>query len=43
MLEVDPRHADAVAALVSATFPSATTVAVPDLTGRTRVLDVAMA
>jgi release factor glutamine methyltransferase len=43
MLEVDPRHADAVAALVSATFPNATTVAVPDLTGRTRVLDVAMA
>jgi release factor glutamine methyltransferase len=43
MLEVDPRHADAVAGLVSATFPSATTVAVPDLTGRTRVLDVAMA
>lgn len=43
MLEVDPRHADAVANLVSATFPGATTVAVPDLTGRTRVLDVAMA
>jgi release factor glutamine methyltransferase len=43
MLEVDPRHADAVAGLVRATFPDATTVAVPDLTGRTRVLDVAMA
>jgi release factor glutamine methyltransferase len=43
MLEVDPRHAGAVTALVNATFPSATTVPVPDLTGRTRVLDVAMA
>ncbi len=43
MLEVDPRHADAVAGLVSATFRGATTVAVLDLTGRTRVLDVAMA
>ncbi|MFZ0921174.1 MAG: peptide chain release factor N(5)-glutamine methyltransferase [Candidatus Dormiibacterota bacterium] len=43
MLEVDPRHAEAVTALVSATFPGATTVPVPDLTGRTRVLDVAIA
>jgi release factor glutamine methyltransferase len=40
MLEVDPRHADAVAALAGATFPGATTSAVQDLTGRTRVLDV---
>jgi release factor glutamine methyltransferase len=40
MLEVDPRHADGVAALVGTTFPGATTTPVPDLTGRTRVLDV---
>jgi release factor glutamine methyltransferase len=40
MLEVDPRHADAVAILVSETFPGAVTSPVPDLTGRTRVLDV---
>lgn len=40
MLEVDPRHADAVAALVAETFPGAITTPVPDLTGRTRVLDV---
>jgi release factor glutamine methyltransferase len=42
MLEVDPRHADAVAALATATFPGATTSPVPDLTGRTRVLDIEM-
>jgi release factor glutamine methyltransferase len=42
MLEVDPRHAAAVAALVTETFPGATTADVPDLTGRTRVLDVEM-
>jgi release factor glutamine methyltransferase len=42
MLEVDPRHADAVAALVVATFPGAAVSNVPDLTGRTRVLDVEM-
>jgi release factor glutamine methyltransferase len=42
MLEVDPRHADAVAALATATFPRATTSPVPDLTGRTRVLDIEM-
>ena len=40
MLEVDPRHADGVAAVVSDTFPSAATTPVSDLTGRTRVLDV---
>jgi release factor glutamine methyltransferase len=40
MLEVDPRHADAVAGLVAATFPAASTTNVPDLTSRTRVLDV---
>lgn len=43
MLEVDPRHADAVAALVGATFAGATTYAVADLTGRIRVLDVEIA
>ena len=42
MLEVDPRHADAVAALVGETFPGATATPVPDLTGRTRVLDIEM-
>lgn len=42
MLEVDPRHADAVAALATATLSGATTSPVPDLTGRTRVLDVEM-
>jgi release factor glutamine methyltransferase len=42
MLEVDPRHADAVAALVGGTFPGATASPVPDLTGRTRVLDIEM-
>ena len=40
MLEVDPRHADAVAGLIAAAFPGATTAQVPDLTSRTRVLDV---
>ena len=40
MLEVDPRHADAVTALVGATFPGATIDPVPDLTGRVRVIDV---
>ncbi|MHB8488313.1 MAG: peptide chain release factor N(5)-glutamine methyltransferase [Candidatus Dormibacteria bacterium] len=43
MVEVDPRHADAVAALVAATFPGATASPVADLTGRTRVLDIEMA
>ena len=42
MLEVDPRHADAVAALAGGTFPGATASPVPDLTGRTRVLDIEM-
>jgi release factor glutamine methyltransferase len=42
MLEVDPRHADAVAALVSGVFPGATASPVPDLTSRTRVIDVEM-
>jgi release factor glutamine methyltransferase len=42
MLEVDPRHADAVAALVSSVFPGATASPVPDLTSRTRVIDVEM-
>lgn len=42
MLEVDPRHADAVATLIATTFPGATTTNVPDLTTRTRVLDVEM-
>ena len=42
MLEVDPRHAQEVAALVSATLAGAVTSEVPDLTGRTRVLDVEM-
>jgi release factor glutamine methyltransferase len=40
MLEVDPRHADAVAGLIAATFPGATAAHLPDLTSRTRVLDV---
>ena len=42
MLEVDPRHAASVAALLTETFPGTTTADVPDLTGRTRVLDVEM-
>jgi release factor glutamine methyltransferase len=42
MLEVDPRHADAVAALITGTFPGTTIRNVPDLTARTRVLDVEM-
>jgi release factor glutamine methyltransferase len=42
MVEVDPRHADAVARLIAVTFPGATTTNVPDLTARTRVLDVEM-
>jgi release factor glutamine methyltransferase len=42
MLEVDPRHANAVAALVRATLAGATASPVPDLTGRTRVIDVEM-
>ena len=42
MLEVDPRHAEAVKGLVSAAFPGATTSEVADLTGRTRVLDIEM-
>ena len=40
MLEVDPGHADAVAALATATFAGAVASPVPDLTGRTRVIDV---
>jgi release factor glutamine methyltransferase len=43
MLEVDPRHADAVTALVQEAYPQSVVTAVPDLTGRTRVLDVAIA
>ncbi len=39
LLEVDPRRADAVGALVQATLPGMTVSAVPDLTGRTRVID----
>lgn len=42
MLEVDPRHADAVTALVREVYPQSAVTATPDLTGRTRVLDVAM-
>jgi release factor glutamine methyltransferase len=42
MLEVDPRHADSVADLVVVAFPGSTTTDVPDLTARTRVLDVEM-
>ena len=42
LLEVDPRHAGSVAALVAETFPGATTSPVPDLTSRTRVLDIEM-
>jgi release factor glutamine methyltransferase len=42
MLEVDPRHADGVAALVRAVYPHSVVTAVPDLTGRTRVLDAAI-
>ncbi len=42
MLEVDPRHVDAVAALVRSTFPGATVSPVADLTARTRVIDVGM-
>jgi release factor glutamine methyltransferase len=42
MLEVDPRHAEAVATLVGETFSGATATLVPDLTGRTRVLDIEM-
>jgi len=40
MFEVDPRHAGAVSALAVAAFPGATSTAVPDLTARTRVLDI---
>jgi release factor glutamine methyltransferase len=40
MVEVDPRHADAVTALVGETFAGAVLSPVHDLTGRTRVLDV---
>lgn len=40
MLEVDPGHADAVAALATATFAGAVASPVLDLTGRTRVIDV---
>ncbi len=42
MLEVDPRHAGEVAALVSAGFPGSTASEAPDLTGRCRILDVVM-
>jgi release factor glutamine methyltransferase len=40
MVEVDPRHAGAVAALDDETFPGSTASPVSDLTGRTRVLDI---
>ncbi len=40
LLEVDPRRADAVAAMFAEGFPGATTSTVPDLTGRARVVDV---
>ncbi len=43
MLEVDPRHADAVSGLVRVTYPQSVVSPVPDLTGRTRVLDAAIA
>ncbi|HEY6469058.1 MAG TPA: peptide chain release factor N(5)-glutamine methyltransferase [Candidatus Dormibacteraeota bacterium] len=39
LLEVDPRRADAVGALVEVAFPGMSVSAVPDLTGRTRVID----
>jgi release factor glutamine methyltransferase len=39
LLEVDPRHAADVSALVEAAFPAATVLPVPDLTGRTRVVE----
>jgi release factor glutamine methyltransferase len=42
MLEVDPRHAGAVVALIAGIFPGATTTNIPDQTARTRVLDVEM-
>ena len=37
ILEVDPRHADFVAALIATTFPGSRPSAIPNLTGRTRV------
>jgi len=40
MLEVDPGHADAVAALATATLAGAVASPVLDLTGRTRVIDI---
>jgi release factor glutamine methyltransferase len=40
LLEVDPRRADAVAAMFAAAFPGATTTTVADLTGRARVVEV---
>ncbi len=42
MLEVDPRHAGEVAALIGAAFPGSAASEAPDLTGRSRVLDVVM-
>ena len=42
MLEVDPRHAAGVAALVCAAFPGSTASEIPDLSGSTRVLDVVL-
>lgn len=39
LLEVDPRHAADVSALVTAAFPNAVTTMVPDLTGRTRAIE----
>lgn len=39
LLEVDPRRAAAVGALVEAALPGATVSMVPDLTGRTRAID----
>jgi release factor glutamine methyltransferase len=43
LLEVDPRHADAVGGLVHAMYPQSVVSPAPDLTGRTRVLDVGIA
>jgi release factor glutamine methyltransferase len=42
LLEVDPRRATDVGAMVEAAFPGATVSPVPDLTGRTRAIDAEM-
>jgi release factor glutamine methyltransferase len=42
LLEVDPRRATDVSAMVEAAFPGATVSSVADLTGRTRAIDAAM-